>query len=107
MPIQRSVLFIQKSAGWRDNYRHYTHNFIPGDDHNMDTEEDQLKPDTMGPGKIYINIWLVSNLHGERSMPDFSLWGWFRLQVGGYATMPPGGGATDGIVVGGFEKFCT
>ena len=30
--------------------------------------------------------------------------GWFRLQVGGYATMPPGGGATDGIVVGGFGK---
>ncbi|MFN8245776.1 MAG: gliding motility-associated C-terminal domain-containing protein [Ferruginibacter sp.] len=74
-----------------------------GDDHNMDTEEDQLKNLIQWDPVRYINIWLVSNLHGE-IYADFSCGGWFRLQVGGYATMPPGGGATDGIVVGGFGK---
>ena len=92
-----------KSAGWRDNYRHYTHNFIPGYlTHNMDTEEDQLKNLIQWDPVRYINIWLVSNLHGEILWISCGAGSGYRWRLYHHA---PGGGATDGIVVGGFKKF--
>lgn len=74
-----------------------------GEDHNMDTEERDLKELIQWDPLRYINIWLVSGLHGE-IYTDFLCGNWFRLQVGGYATLPPGGGPLDGIVIGGFGK---
>ncbi len=74
-----------------------------GDDHNMDSEEQDLKEIIQWDPIRYVNIWLVSGLHGE-IYSDFLCGSWFRLQVGGYATLPPASGALDGIVVGGFGK---
>ena len=48
----------------------------------------------------YINIWVVSGIDAE-NMPSFSCGVWTRLGEAGYATLPPGGGVTDGIVVAG------
>ncbi|MBC7888880.1 MAG: gliding motility-associated C-terminal domain-containing protein [Ferruginibacter sp.] len=54
----------------------------------------------------YINIWYVASMDYE-GFADFSCGRWSRTAVGGYATMPPGGGALDGIVVTGFGNLLT
>ncbi len=74
-----------------------------GDDLNMDNEDSRLKNLIQWDPNRYINIWLVSNIHGEAYV-DFLCGSWYRLGVGGYATLPPGGGASDGIVIAGFGK---
>ena len=70
------------------------------DDLNMDNEDSRLKDLIQWDPSRYINIWLISNIYGE-AYADFKCGQWYRLGVGGYATLPPGGGAADGIVVGG------
>lgn len=74
---------------------------IRGESICMENEDERLKALSLWDPLRYINIWLVSNVEGE-AYSDFSCGVWTRLRVGGYATMPPGGGATDGIVVPGF-----
>lgn len=70
-------------------------------DMNMNTEDKRLKNLVQWDPQHYINIWIVRNINGEISA-DFSCGTWSRMNAGGYATMPPGGGITDGIVVTGF-----
>jgi len=70
---------------------------------NMDNEDGRLKNLVQWDPSRYINIWLVSNIRGE-AYAEFTCGSWFRLGVGGYATMPPGGGSLDGIVISGFGK---
>lgn len=74
---------------------------IRGESICMENEDERLKALTLWDPLRYINIWLVSNVEGE-AYSDFSCGVWTRLRVGGYATMPPGGGPTDGIVVSTF-----
>ena len=74
-----------------------------GDDLNMDNEDAKLKNLIQWDPNRYINIWLVTNIHGE-AYADYICGTWYRLGVGGYASLPPGGGATDGIVISGFGK---
>ena len=68
---------------------------------NMDLEDARLKKLLLWDPSRYINVWLVNNIIGEISA-SFFCGTWTRTGPGGYATMPPGGGATDGIVVSGF-----
>ncbi|MES1226700.1 MAG: M43 family zinc metalloprotease, partial [Bacteroidota bacterium] len=70
---------------------------------NMDNEDGRLKNLIQWDPSRYINIWLVTNIKGE-AYADYMCGSWYRLGVGGYATMPPGGGSLDGIVVSGFGK---
>lgn len=49
----------------------------------------------------YINVWLVQDMEGE-IFAEFGCGQWQRQRQGGYATMPPGGGPLDGIVISGF-----
>jgi gliding motility-associated-like protein len=72
-----------------------------GDNLNMYIEDERLKSLAQWDPTRYINVWLVNNIVGEISA-DFSCDTWTRLNAGGYATMPPGGGASDGIVISGF-----
>ncbi|HEX8314633.1 MAG TPA: M43 family zinc metalloprotease [Flavisolibacter sp.] len=46
----------------------------------------------------YVNIWYIKSMHLE-IMARFQCGVWMRMYAGGYATLPPGGGPTDGIVV--------
>ena len=62
-----------------------------GDNLNMFTEDDRLKKLAQWDPSRYINVWLVNNIIGEISA-DFSCDTWTRLNAGGYATLPPGGG---------------
>lgn len=64
-------------------------------------EDDKLKNLVQWDPSKYINIWVVSSMNGEISA-QFQCGKWSRLSEGGYATMPPNGGALDGIVVTGF-----
>ncbi|MFZ6023492.1 MAG: gliding motility-associated C-terminal domain-containing protein [Bacteroidota bacterium] len=75
-----------------------------GDNLNMYTEDDRLKRLAQWDPQRYINVWLVNNIAGEISA-DFSCDTWTRLNAGGYATLPPGGGASDGIVISGFGSL--
>lgn len=75
-----------------------------GDNLNMYTEDDRLKRLAQWDPKRYINVWLVNNIVGEISA-DFSCDTWTRLNAGGYATLPPGGGPSDGIVISGFGSL--
>lgn len=68
---------------------------------NMYIEDERLKRLAQWDPQRYINVWLVNNIVGEISA-DFSCNTWTRLNAGGYATLPPGGGASDGIVITGF-----
>ncbi|MEO6328326.1 MAG: M43 family zinc metalloprotease [Ginsengibacter sp.] len=68
---------------------------------NMDNEDGRLKNLIQWDPSRYINIWLINNIDAE-AYADFICGSWYRLGVGGYATMPPGGGSLDGIVVTGF-----
>lgn len=72
-----------------------------GDNLNMYTEDSRLKRLAQWDPNRYINVWLVNNIVGEISA-DFSCNTWTRLNAGGYATLPPGGGPSDGIVISGF-----
>ena len=72
-----------------------------GDHLNMDNEDARLKNLIQWDPTRYINIWLITNIDAE-AYANFTCGVWTRLGVGGYATMPPGGGASDGIVVTGF-----
>ncbi len=69
-----------------------------GDKMNMNLEDARMKNVMQWDPKNYINIWIVKDLVSEISA-NFSCGVWTRMGVGGYATLPPGGGATDGIVV--------
>ncbi len=74
-----------------------------GNDLNMDNEDDRLKGLIQWDPTRYINIWLITNIHGE-AYSNFSCGVWTRLGVGGYATMPPTS-SLDGIVVTAFGKL--
>jgi gliding motility-associated-like protein len=68
---------------------------------NKDIEDGKLKNLVQWDPLKYINIWLITSIDAE-AYSDFTCGLWYRLGVGGYATLPPGGGPTDGIVVTGF-----
>ena len=68
---------------------------------NMDIEDARLKNLIQWDPQRYINIWLITSINAE-SYADFICGNWYRLGVGGYATLPPGGGALDGIVITAF-----
>lgn len=70
-------------------------------DFDMDIEDSRMKNLVQWDPSRYINIWYVTDIKSE-IMALFSCGVWTRLKAGGYATMPPGGGAADGIVVTGF-----
>lgn len=72
-----------------------------GDNLNMNLEDARMKNLIQWDPKNYINIWVVKNIVSELNA-YFSCGVWTRSNVGGYATMPPGGSSTDGIVVPGF-----
>ena len=74
------------------------------DDLNMATEDSKLKDLIQWDPLRYINIWLIKQIHGE-AYSDFRCGSWYRLGVGGYASLPPGGGVGDGIVITGFGKL--
>ncbi len=75
-----------------------------GTDLNKSIEDNRLKNLVQwDPGK-YVNIWVVNNIRDE-AMALFECGKWTRLNTAGYATMPPGGGPTDGIVVTGFGSL--
>ena len=75
-----------------------------GKDLNMDNEDNKLKNLIQWDPSRYINIWFINNINAE-SYAEYSCGVWTRLGVGGYATMPPGSGALDGIVITGFGKL--
>ncbi|MEO9012332.1 MAG: M43 family zinc metalloprotease [Ginsengibacter sp.] len=68
---------------------------------NMDIEDAKLKNLIQWDPSRYINIWLVTEINAE-AYADFSCGTWYRLGVGGYATLPPLGGSLDGIVITSF-----
>ncbi|MES1217445.1 MAG: M43 family zinc metalloprotease, partial [Bacteroidota bacterium] len=70
-------------------------------DFDVDIEDGRMKNLTLWDPSRYVNIWYVTGLKSEL-MPMFQCGAWTRMHEGGYATMPPGGGITDGIVVTGF-----
>jgi len=63
-------------------------------------EDAKLKNLVQWDPSQYINIWYIRSMHME-IMARFQCGKWLRMYAGGYATMPPGGGPTDGIVVTG------
>ena len=68
---------------------------------NKDIEDGKLKNLIQWDPKKYINIWLITSIEAE-AYANFSCGAWYRLRTGGYATLPPGGGVLDGIVITGF-----
>lgn len=68
---------------------------------NKDIEDAKLKNLIQWDPKRYSNIWLITNIESE-NYAEFTCGVWSRGRIGGYATLPPGGGALDGIVVPGF-----
>lgn len=71
---------------------------------NKDIEDARLKNLIQWDPKHYINIWLITGIEAE-NYATFSCGSWTRARIGGYATMPPGGSALDGIVVPGFGSI--
>lgn len=71
-----------------------------GDNLNMQNEDDKLKNVIIWDPIRYVNIWVVSGINGE-AYAFFRCGQWIRSGVGGYATLPPNGGPTDGLVVAG------
>jgi gliding motility-associated-like protein len=63
-------------------------------------EDAKLKNRVQWDPAQYINIWYIKSMHFE-IMARFQCGVWQRMFAGGYATLPPGGGPTDGIVVTG------
>jgi hypothetical protein len=64
-------------------------------------EDAKMKATAQWDPSRYINIWYVRKIEQE-GIVEFSCGVWTRGGVGGYATMPPGGGQTDGVVITGF-----
>lgn len=71
---------------------------------NKQIEDAKLKNLIQWDPSRYINIWLITNIEAE-NYAEFSCGTWSRARIGGYATMPPGGGTLDGIVVPGFGSI--
>lgn len=71
---------------------------------NSGMEDAKLKGLIQWDPSRYINIWLINSIETE-IYANFSCGSWTRMRMGGYATMPPGGGASDGIVVTGFGSL--
>jgi len=69
----------------------------------METEDSRLKSLVVWDPAHYINIWLVNSVEGE-AYYSFVCGQLIRLRAGAYATLPPGGGNTDGIVVPTFGE---
>ncbi|MEP7108206.1 MAG: gliding motility-associated C-terminal domain-containing protein [Ferruginibacter sp.] len=67
-------------------------------------EDSKLKNLIQWDPARYINIWYISGMDME-AFADYICGRWTRSKVGGYATMPPGGGALDGIVVTAFGNI--
>jgi plastocyanin len=67
----------------------------------LDMEDERMKNLIQWDPSRFINIWYTTDITSE-IMATFECGIWDRLKAGGYATMPPYGGATDGIVVTGF-----
>lgn len=65
---------------------------------NVEVEDTKLKDLVQWEPARYINIWLIESIDGE-AYYDYRCGTWYRLGIGGYATMPPGEGSLDGIVV--------
>ncbi|HEY4149448.1 MAG TPA: M43 family zinc metalloprotease, partial [Chitinophagaceae bacterium] len=65
-------------------------------------DDDKLKSLNDWDPSRYINIWIVSSINTE-NLPVFRCGVWTRLGEGGYATLPPSGGVTDGIVLAGIS----
>lgn len=68
---------------------------------NPPIEDAKMKATAQWDPSRYINIWFVRSID-EEAIAEFSCGKWIRVGVAGYATMPPGGGARDGIVITGF-----
>ncbi|RYY58031.1 MAG: T9SS type B sorting domain-containing protein [Chitinophagaceae bacterium] len=68
-----------------------------GNNLNMDNEDARLKNLIQWDPAHYINIWFITSINAE-AYANFSCGTWYRLGVGGYATLPPNGGPLDGIV---------
>ena len=68
---------------------------------NKDIEDRKLKNLIQWDPLHYINIWLITSIDAE-AFASFSCGVWTRIGVGGYATLPPGGGPLDGIVITSF-----
>ncbi len=71
---------------------------------NTPAEDSQMKATAQWDPTRYINIWYVQSIEWE-IIAQFGCGIWTRLRSGGYATMPPGGGAYDGIVTTGFGNL--
>ena len=71
------------------------------EDFDVDIEDSRTKNLVQWDPSRYVNIWYVKGLKSEL-MPRFQCGVWTRMHEAGYATMPPGAGPTDGIVVTGF-----
>ncbi len=69
-----------------------------GSDINREIEDAKMKDVAEWDPKRYINIWIVKNLQFE-TFAEFSCGVWTRGSINGYATLPPGGSKTDGIVI--------
>jgi gliding motility-associated-like protein len=67
-------------------------------------EDGRLKKLVQWDANRYINIWYVQSMEEEWTA-IFTCGNWVRSRYGGYANMPPGGGALDGIVVSGFGSL--
>lgn len=72
--------------------------YIFGHHMHMDNEDRRLKNLIQWDPVRYINIWLLEGIEAE-FYGAFICGTQYRLRVGGYATMPPGGGPLDGIVI--------
>ena len=64
-------------------------------------EDAKMKTTAQWDPSRYINIWYLRSMEQE-GMVEFSCGVWTRGRIGGYATMPPGGSPTDGVVITGF-----
>jgi gliding motility-associated-like protein len=67
----------------------------------QDIEDKELKNLSIWDPSRYINIWYVTDIKSE-TLSKFSCGKWTGNPENGYATMPPGNIATDGIVVSSF-----
>ena len=77
---------------------------LTAEDLNALIEDRRLKNLIQWDPSRYINIWIINNMHYE-IFAQFNCGTWVRLNGGGYATMPPNGGALDGIVITAFGRL--
>ena len=71
---------------------------------NTPAEDARMKATAQWDPARYINIWYVRSIEWE-IIAEFSCGVWTRLRAGGYATFPPGGGESDGIVITAFGNL--